>query len=99
MGLHFNPFLALASLPNFSLSRPSYGIIFNLTSGSASRSMFGGFVKWQKGEKSDGSDSIAVQIADEKVPRLHPSPSRLRQYSLQYFLTVLARNACCGVGS
>ena len=36
-------------------------------SGSASRSMFGGFVRWQKGEKKDGSDSIAVQIADEKV--------------------------------
>lgn len=34
-------------------------------SGSASRSMFGGFVKWNKGEKADATDSIAVQIADE----------------------------------
>jgi len=34
-------------------------------SGSASRSMFGGFVRWQKGEKADATDSIAVQIADE----------------------------------
>lgn len=34
-------------------------------SGSASRSMFGGFVKWLKGSKPDGTDSIAVQIADE----------------------------------
>ena len=34
-------------------------------SGSASRSMFGGFVRWQKGERPDGTDSIAVQIADE----------------------------------
>lgn len=34
-------------------------------SGSASRSMFGGFVKWIKGDKPDASDSIAVQIADE----------------------------------
>lgn len=34
-------------------------------SGSASRSMFGGFVRWQMGEKADGTDSIAVQIADE----------------------------------
>lgn len=34
-------------------------------SGSASRSMFGGFVRWQKGEKPDATDSIAVQIADE----------------------------------
>ncbi len=36
-------------------------------SGSASRSLFGGFVKWEKGEKADGTDSIAVQIADENV--------------------------------
>ena len=36
-------------------------------SGSASRSMFGGFVRWQKGERADATDSIAVQIADEKV--------------------------------
>eukprot|EP01035_Chromulina_nebulosa_P009454 gene9454-12771_t len=34
-------------------------------SGSASRSLFGGFVRWDKGEKEDGTDSIAVQIADE----------------------------------
>lgn len=34
-------------------------------SGSASRSMFGGFAKWIKGEKEDATDSIAVQIADE----------------------------------
>ena len=39
-------------------------------SGSASRSMFGGFVRWQKGDKADASDSIAVQIADEKVSHL-----------------------------
>lgn len=36
-------------------------------SGSASRSMYGGFVKWLKGSKPDGTDSIAVQIADENV--------------------------------
>jgi len=35
-------------------------------SGSASRSLYGGFVKWQKGSKKDGSDSIAIQVADEK---------------------------------
>jgi len=34
-------------------------------SGSACRSMYGGWVKWDKGVKSDGSDSIAVQVADE----------------------------------
>lgn len=35
-------------------------------SGSACRSLFGGFVKWEMGSKEDGSDSVAVQLADEK---------------------------------
>ncbi|MBU0546789.1 diphosphomevalonate decarboxylase [Patescibacteria group bacterium] len=32
-------------------------------SGSASRSLIGGFAEWMKGEKADGSDSYAIQIA------------------------------------
>lgn len=32
-------------------------------SGSACRSVYGGFVKWEKGEREDGKDSIAVQVA------------------------------------
>ncbi|MCX8166421.1 MAG: diphosphomevalonate decarboxylase [Candidatus Micrarchaeota archaeon] len=34
-------------------------------SGSASRSIYGGFVKWFKGEFDDGSDCFAKQIKDE----------------------------------
>ncbi|EGZ18926.1 hypothetical protein PHYSODRAFT_500398 [Phytophthora sojae] len=34
-------------------------------SGSACRSLDGGFVAWQKGEQPDGRDSSAVQVADE----------------------------------
>ncbi|XP_067054146.1 diphosphomevalonate decarboxylase-like [Acropora muricata] len=34
-------------------------------SGSACRSIFGGFVAWEKGELADGSDSIAKQIASQ----------------------------------
>lgn len=34
-------------------------------SGSACRSLDGGFVAWQKGERPDGHDSTAVQVADE----------------------------------
>lgn len=36
-------------------------------SGSACRSIYGGFAEWQKGNKEDGTDSFAVQIA----PRDH----------------------------
>lgn len=34
-------------------------------SGSACRSIFGGFVEWQKGIKEDGDDSYAVQLLPE----------------------------------
>ena len=34
-------------------------------SGSACRSLFGGFVAWEMGSKDDGSDSLAVQVAPE----------------------------------
>ncbi|HLR64647.1 MAG TPA: diphosphomevalonate decarboxylase [Pseudogracilibacillus sp.] len=34
-------------------------------SGSACRSVYGGFVEWEMGEKDDGSDSQAIQIAPQ----------------------------------
>ena len=34
-------------------------------SGSSCRSLYGGFVKWEMGTNVDGSDSRAVQVADE----------------------------------
>ncbi len=36
-----------------------------LGSGSAARSIFGGFAEMKIGERSDGSDAVAVQLADE----------------------------------
>jgi diphosphomevalonate decarboxylase len=59
-------------------------------SGSASRSLYGGFVKWIKGEKSDGTDSIAVQIADENVRWFYCS-----EYGqiVNFLCVVLARDA------
>jgi len=57
---------ALASLYNAKEEFPGHlTAIARQGSGSASRSMFGGFVRWQKGERADATDSIAVQIADE----------------------------------
>ena len=40
--------------------------IARMGSGSACRSMYGGWVKWEMGTKEDGSDSFAIQVADEK---------------------------------
>ncbi|VVB59999.1 Diphosphomevalonate decarboxylase [uncultured archaeon] len=49
---------------NLSISELS--VLCRLGSGSACRSVYGGFAEWKRGEKADGSDSFAVQIADEK---------------------------------
>lgn len=58
----------LAKLYNAKEEYPGqFTAIARQGSGSASRSMFGGFVKWEKGERADATDSIAVQIADENV--------------------------------
>jgi len=40
-------------------------LIARLGSGSACRSLYGGWVQWLEGAKEDGSDSYAAQVADE----------------------------------
>jgi len=54
---------AASKAAGLNLSTKELSILARLGSGSACRSVVGGFVEWKKGEKPDGSDSHAVQIA------------------------------------
>lgn len=47
----------------YGLENEELSVIARVGSGSACRSIYGGFVHWIKGERDDGSDSRAVQIA------------------------------------
>ncbi len=58
--------MASAQAAGLDLNLEALSIIARQGSGSACRSLMGGFVKWQKGVLGDGSDSIAVQIAGEE---------------------------------
>lgn len=54
---------AASKAAGLNLSTSELSILARLGSGSACRSVLGGFVEWKRGVKSDGSDSFAVQIA------------------------------------
>ena len=55
--------LASAKALNLKLDSKELSIIARQGSGSSCRSLFGGFVKWEMGQKEDGTDSYARQIA------------------------------------
>ncbi|KAK6933542.1 GHMP kinase N-terminal domain [Dillenia turbinata] len=57
---------ALAKLMNVKEDQGKLSAIARQGSGSACRSLFGGFVKWIMGKGDNGSDSLAVQLVDEK---------------------------------
>lgn len=56
---------ALCKIYDLPLSTSEISRIARLGSGSACRSLLGGFVAWEMGKLIDGSDSQAVQIAPE----------------------------------
>src|SRR5690625_4049714 len=62
-------FAALAAATSkaldLSLSDAALSRFMRRGSGSACRSVYGGFVEWEKGKKDDGSDSFAIQIAPQ----------------------------------
>lgn len=55
---------ALDQLFGWELEPQQLSILARVGSGSASRSLYEGFVKWHVGEKADGSDSFAEKIED-----------------------------------
>ncbi|SFE18568.1 diphosphomevalonate decarboxylase [Lentibacillus persicus] len=60
-------FAALAAAASRAIGLPdnaqALSILTRQGSGSACRSVYGGFVEWEKGAEADGSDSYAIQIA------------------------------------
>lgn len=57
---------ALSEIFELTMSMSEVSCIARMGSGSACRSLFGGYVKWEMGEKIDGSDSMAIQVASEQ---------------------------------
>ncbi len=57
--------VAASKALDLQLTQQELSIAARIGSGSACRSVIGGFVQWKKGNEKDGSDSHALQIADE----------------------------------
>lgn len=56
---------AATKAANLDISNVELSKLTRQGSGSACRSIYGGFVEWEKGEKEDGTDSYAKEIAPQ----------------------------------
>jgi diphosphomevalonate decarboxylase len=56
---------AASSVVGLRLGKAELSGVARMGSGSAARSVFGGFAEWQRGERDDGADSIARPLLGE----------------------------------
>lgn len=57
---------ASSKAAGLNLSERELSMLARRGSGSACRSIFGGYVKWEKGEKLNGTDSYGIRLLSEK---------------------------------
>ncbi|KAG6817488.1 hypothetical protein H0H87_008113 [Tephrocybe sp. NHM501043] len=63
---------SLAQLYVLPVSLSTLSLIARQGSGSACRSLYGGFVAWEQGVAADGSDSLAIEVAPQSHwPEMH----------------------------
>lgn len=63
---------SLAALYKLPATPSELSLISRQGSGSACRSLFGGYVAWEMGSQADGSDSLAIEVAPQSHwPDIH----------------------------